>query len=596
MCGINGFNFQDKELLNKMTKITDTRGPDFTGYSILPEYSISHNRLAIVDTNSRANQPFCFENLIISFNGEIYNHLDLKKLLEQKGHTFKTTSDTEVIIKLFKEYGAESFKKLSGIFAISIYDKLKKKLYLIRDVLGVKPLYYYFNENKKKFYFSSLIKPLLLSVSQKNLNLEAIQSYSNFNRNDLTETYFKGIFKILPGELITFENKTIKKNKFLKFNFKEGNITDLKDQITSTFSNQFISDVPVALSLSGGIDSNLIFSQLLKNKNNNFNTYSVFFEGSKKFSKDFEIAKLTAKENNINFNPIGVKPLDFIETADKIVDIVEEPVGNTNSIANYILSKNVDEKVLFSGDGGDEVFTGYDRYKSIYKINLLNNINPLKKFNFKFKNKNINRFFLKNSKELFLSFGEQNLFKNQKKIYKNFRLFNTHDLNNTLNHSVSLNDNCKLSSVMFHDLDTWVQNDVLLRNDKIYANSSVELRVPFLDQNIIENYLMTDDHLKYGPFMKYKHLLQKTFRNELKVSKNISLTKLGFNTPFSSLLRNELYNFAKEILSKDYYDSSDILDLSECNKHLEKHQNTYHDPYQIWNVINLQIFLRKHNF
>tara|TARA_B100000795_G_scaffold269992_1_gene261703 strand:- start:1768 stop:3549 length:1782 start_codon:yes stop_codon:yes gene_type:complete len=593
MCGINGFNFQDKELLNKMTNITGPRGPDFTGYTSLPEYSVSHNRLAIVDTHARANQPYLFENLIISFNGEIYNHLELKKLLEQKGYKFKTTSDTEVIIKLFKEYGVDSFIKLSGIFAISIYDKLTKKLYLIRDVLGVKPLYYYFNEVKKKFYFSSLVKPLLLSINQKQLNLEAIESYSNFNRNDLNETYFKNIFKVLPGELIIFENQNLKKIKLLRFNFRKDNIKDLSNEVTQTFSKQFISDVPVALSLSGGIDSNLILSQLLKNKNNNFNTYSVFFEGSKKFSKDFDIAKDIAKENDLNFNPVGIKPSDFIETADKIVDIVEEPVGNTNSVANYILSKNVNEKVLFSGDGGDEVFTGYDRYKSIHKINLLNCINPFKKLNLKFKNKNINRFFLKNSKELFLSFSEQNLFKNQNKVYKNFRFFKIEDLNNTLNHSLNMKDNCKLSSVMYHDLDTWVQNDILLRNDKIYANSSVELRVPFLDQNIIENYLMIDDQLKYGPFMQYKYLLKKTFKNQLKVNTKI---KLGFNSPFSGLLRNELYNFAKDILSKDYHDSSDILNLSECNKLLEKHKNTYNDPFQIWNLISLQIFLRKHNF
>ena len=155
MFGINSFNFQDKELLNKMTNIKGSRGPDFIGYTSHPEYSVSHNRLAIMDTHARANQPYLFENLIILFNVEIYNHLEIKKILEQNGYKFKTTSDTKVIIKLFKEYGIDLFKKLLGIFAISIYDKLPKKHYLIRDVLGVKLLYYYFNETKKKLGFNS---------------------------------------------------------------------------------------------------------------------------------------------------------------------------------------------------------------------------------------------------------------------------------------------------------------------------------------------------------------------------------------------------------------------------------------------------------
>tara|TARA_B100001175_G_scaffold251358_1_gene218695 strand:- start:5078 stop:6859 length:1782 start_codon:yes stop_codon:yes gene_type:complete len=593
MCGINGFNFKNEELLNKMSKITQPRGPDYTGNLLLPEFSISHNRLAIIDTKPRSNQPFIFKNLIISFNGEIFNYLELKKKLELKGHKFDTTSDTEVIIRLFSEYNIEAFRMLSGIFAISIYDKLKKKIYLIRDVLGVKPFYYYYDKLNKKFFFSSLVKPLLLSLKKKTLNLNAIISYSNFNRNDYDETFFKEIYKIRPGQLITFDNGNINKENFLKFNFKKNNLVNFKNNLSNIFSNQFISDVPVALSLSGGVDSNLIFSLLRKSKNNKFNAYSVFFEGSKKFSRDFFTAKKIASKYEINLNPISVKPIDFIDTADKIVDIVEEPVGNTNSIANYILSKNVNEKVLFSGDGGDEIFTGYDRYKSIHKINILNYLNPLKSFNFKFRNKNLNRFFLKNSRDFFLSFSEQNLFKNQNKVYKNFKYFNSFDLNKTLNHSLEIETNTNVNSVMYHDLDTWIQNDVLLRNDKIYSNSSIECRVPFLDQNIIENFLLVNDFKKYGVFLNYKHLIRKNFKRELE---NVNKAKLGFDTPFSKLLREDLYKFSKEILSKSYYNSNEIINIDECNKLLENHKNGYCDPYLIWNLISLQIFLKQHNF
>ncbi len=590
MCGINGFNFKNDLLLKKMSEITYSRGPDNEGFFSSDEFSVSHNRLSIIDPEDRSNQPFRYKNLILSFNGEIYNYLDLKEKMKLKGYKFETTSDTELIIKLFSEYKEESFKLLSGIFTISIYDTIKKKISLIRDIVGVKPLYYYFNIRKKKFFFSSLIKPLLLSIENKKLNLNSIISYSNFNRNDFCETYFKDIFKVKPGELITFENDKLLKKKFLEFNFKKDINVNVRQDIQNIFSKQFISDVPLALSLSGGVDSNLIFSNLLKNKKNKFNVYSVFFEGSEKYSADFNIAKTICNFNKVSINPVAIKPKDFIDVSEKVVDIVEEPVGNTNSIANYILSKNVSEKVLFSGDGGDEIFAGYDRYRSIHIINLLNTLNPFKKLKLNFDNKNLNRLFIKNSKEMFLSFSEQNLFKSQSKVYKKFQLIKADQFEKNLNHSANLDSDTRLSYVMYHDLDTWIQNDVLLRNDKIYANSSIELRVPFLDQKIIENYLMINDYKKYGPFFKYKNLIIKNFKKELQININ---KKLGFNTPFASYLRSELFIFAKKILSKDYYNSSNYIDFNECERLLNKHKNKYFDPYLIWNLVSLQIFLRR---
>mgnify|MGYP001456536773 FL=1 len=156
MCGINGFNFNDFELIKKMSSLTYSRGPDFEGFFNSENYSVAHNRLAIIDPENRSNQPFIFENLILSFNGEIYNYKELKEKLKFKGYSFETNSDTEVIAKLFHAFGIESFKMLSGIFAISVYDKNLNTIYLIRDHIGVKPLYYYHNNNK--FIFSSLIR------------------------------------------------------------------------------------------------------------------------------------------------------------------------------------------------------------------------------------------------------------------------------------------------------------------------------------------------------------------------------------------------------------------------------------------------------
>ena len=211
MCAINGFTFKDPSLLKKMMQYCKNRGPDWEDEYCDDDVSIGHNRLAILDTDNRSNQPFIFKNLILSFNGEIYNFLHLKKELELKGYSFSTTSDTEVLIKLFYEYNIEAFKKLSGIFSISIWDKNKKVLYLIRDIVGVKPLYY--KEKNGNIFFSTLINPLLIDEN-KNLNLESANYFNNFGYNDLKETFFKNIFKILPGELLIYKNKEITKKKF----------------------------------------------------------------------------------------------------------------------------------------------------------------------------------------------------------------------------------------------------------------------------------------------------------------------------------------------------------------------------------------------
>ena len=594
MCGINGFNFRDISLINNMAKFTSSRGPDNQDFFSSDEYTVGHNRLAILDPDKRSNQPFSYENLILSFNGEIYNYLELKENLILNGYKFETTSDTEVIIKLFHFKGKDSFKDLSGIFAISIYDVQKKKIYLVRDTIGVKPLYYYHNDLSKRFIFSSLIKGILISLKTKRLNHNALDSYSNFNRNDYRETFFKEVFKVLPGELIEVQNGNLKRSDFLNFNFNnDPTDTHIKRDINKYFKRQFLSDVPVALSLSGGIDSNIILSELLSSKGTEFTNYSITFKDSKKYQSDHDVAKKISDYYGVKFNSVEVDSRAFSENAEKIIDIVEEPVGNSNAISNYVLSKYVNQKVLFSGDGGDEVFTGYDRYRSIYILSILRKFNIFKKKKFNLKSKNFQRLFINNSRDLFLSFSEQNLLKNQNKAYKNYKGINSNNLDNLLNHTKKIDQNPNLINVMYHDLDTWVPNDILNRNDKIYGDKGIEVRVPFLDKNIIENYLRLNNLKKFGFSFKSKYILLKNYKNKLKFNVD---KKLGFNSPFAAWLRNDIYEFAKNILSKQYYDSSEILDLDYCQKLLKKHKLEYCDPYLIWNLLSLQIFLRKNRF
>ncbi len=589
MCGINGFTFSDKDLIQKMKLFTKRRGPDADGIFISEEITISHDRLSIIDLSNHANQPMERDNLVLSFNGEIYNYKELKKELENDGFQFKTNSDSEVILLLFLKHNIESFKKLRGIFAISIWDKNLKKLYLIRDIVGVKPLYYF--RDKNNLFFSSSIRSLLISQKNKRMNFNAFMNYANFGRNDLKETIFKDIFKLRPGELIIKSKDSFSSQKFLNFDFskKKLNNDEIKYDIKKQINNQLVSDVPLGLSLSGGVDSNVIYSVMREKFNKRFNIYSFYFDDYEKFNQDFNVAKTNSNYFGNNFIPINIGHKDFIENAEKVVEILEEPSGNQCSILNYTMSKNIKEKILITGDGGDETFTGYDRYRSIYIIQLLQKFNFLKKFDPQFKNKNFNRLFMTNPKDLFLSFSEQNLYRNSHLYYKNFDYIQKDQL--SLNHTINHSFENRLNAISFLDLDTVVPNEYLLRNDKIFANEGIEVRVPLLDENIINNHLNINEHKKFGYKIQSKSLLKKLFKKEIH---SLTKQKWGMQSPYGKWMKNILQKFVNEILCEEYYNNSkNYFNFTEIRKLVKTHQTHYQNPDIIWSLVMMQIFLRK---
>ncbi len=589
MCGINGFTFLDKDLIKKMMVFTKNRGPDANGIYFEKEITLSHDRLSIIDLNPRSNQPMKYKNFIISFNGEIYNYKKLRKELEINGNKFSTNSDTEVILHLFEKYKFDAFKKLSGIFAISIWDTTTKTLYLVRDTLGVKPLYYYQKKIGGNIFFSSSIKSLLLSVDNKEININALNYYTNFGRNDDNETSFKNIFKILPGELLIWKNNEIIKKKILNLNTKKTKFKnyDLKSIIEKSINSQLISDVPIALSLSGGVDSNIVYSTMRK-KLEKFNVYSFYFKDYEKFNEDFNIAKENTNFYGNEFIPIEIGHKEFIENSEKVVDILEEPTANQCSILNYAMSKKINEKILMTGDGGDESFTGYDRYKSIHILNFLKNFNIFKKINVNSKNKNFNRLFLNNPKDTFLSFSEQNIYKNPELYYKNFQYIKKNQLYLNHSHETELKDS--LNSVSLIDLDTIVPNEYLLRNDKIFMNEGIEVRVPLLDINIVKNFLNINEYRKFQYTFKSKALVKKIFKNEIH---KLVRRKWGLQSPYAKWMKGPLQDFLKQILSEDYYSGSkQYLNFKNINTLISIHKEKYFNPDLLWSLVMFQIFLR----
>ena len=588
MCGINGFNFNNREIAKKMQFFTKNRGPDFSDIYSNDNITLTHDRLSIIDPSSKANQPFKYKNLVISYNGEVYNFKDLRLELEECGYKFKSNSDTEVIIYLFDKFGIDSFKKLSGIFSISIWDNDSKCLFLIRDTVGVKPLFYFFDEKMNKFYFSSSLRSILVNTDKK-INKEALKFYQNFGRNDDHETFYKNIHKVKPGELLIFKGDKLEKIHFLKYNFikKTPNNKLIKKNIKEVIASQLVSDVPVALSLSGGVDSNVIYSVMRERLGKNFNIYSYYFKGYDRFNQDY----LVAKENTDFFNdkliPVEVTHEDFSDNLEKVSEILEEPLWSQGAILNYLMSKKVKEKVLFTGDGGDEIFTGYDQYKSIYIFSIISKLNIFNFIKTDFKNKNMNRVFFKDSLDFYLSFSEKNLFDKYQKVFNNYETIKKENLkfNQTNNFSFSN----RLNDVCFMEMDNRLVNDYLRRCDAIFMDNGIETRVPLLDKNIIENNLMMSEYKKFDYRFKSKGLLKKIFSLDIH---KLTKKKWGLQSPLAHWLQGPLIPFVRQILSKTYYNSEQYLNFNEIDNFFNR-QVTYKDSHIIWSLLMLQIFLKK---
>ena len=591
MCGINGFNFNSKEIAKKMQFFTKNRGPDFSDIYNSDEITLTHDRLSIIDPSSKANQPFKYKNLVISYNGEVYNFKSLRSELKKYGYDFKTNSDTEVIILLFDKFGIESFKKLSGIFSISIWDADSKCLFLIRDTVGIKPLFYFFDEKLNKFYFSSSIRSILINIDKK-INKEALMYYQNFGRNDDHETFFKNIYKVKPGELIMFQGDKLKKIDFLKYNFVKKTLKNelIKKDIKEAISNQLVSDVPVALSLSGGVDSNIIYSVMREKLGKKFNIYSYYFKGYDRFNQDYFVAKENTNFFNDKLIPVEVSHEDFSDNLEKVSEILEEPLWSQGSILNYLMSKKVKEKVLFTGDGGDEIFTGYDQYRSIYILSMISKLNIFSFIKPKFKNKNLNRIFFRNSLDFYLSFSEKNLFDKYQKVFNNYKSVKKENIQ--FNHTKNTSLSNRLNDVCFLEMDNRLVNDYLRRCDTIFMDNGIETRVPLLDKNIIENNLMMNESKKFNYQFKSKGFLKKIFSNDIHT---LTKKKWGLQSPLAHWLQGPLIPFVRQILSKTYYNSEEYLNFNEIDKFFNK-KISYKDSHIIWSLLMFQIFLKKNRF
>src|SRR3989344_2027555 len=374
MCSINGFNFYDRELLNRMNITTSHRGQDANGVFIDEGVSLGHNRLSIIDLSSNANQPMSDneKELVIVFNGEIYNFQEIKKELEGE-YEFKTKSDTEVILAGYKKWGKDVVCKLNGMFAFAIWDKRKQELFCARDHVGIKPFYYFWDG--KRFIFASEIKAILRHNIARKLNSEAFNHYMRILYAPEPMTMIKNIYKLSPQSILILkngnlfvENYTYKTEETNHLSYKK-TTSILRGKVIDAVGRHLISDVPVGVYLSGGIDSSaVLFSMSQFSKN--IETFSVGFklgEGEEggKFNSDFDLASKTAEFFGTKHNQLLISVKDARHSFEEVVSQCDDPVSNPTSIAMMLLAKFAKSKVsvVLTGSGGDELFGGYERYR-----------------------------------------------------------------------------------------------------------------------------------------------------------------------------------------------------------------------------------------
>ena len=603
MCSINGFNFKNEDLVLKMNKVTSHRGPDGSGFFCDDNISLGHNRLSVIDLSDAASQPMKSFNgkLIIVFNGEIYNFKELKK--ELRDYSFRTNSDTEVILAAYQKWGKNCVKKFNGIFAFAIWDKDKKELFLARDNIGIKPLYYHWDGNH--FIFSSEIKAILEHNLPKILDMEAFNHYLRVLYAPEPYTMFKGIKKFPAGHIGLLNEKKFITERYWRLREESDYLKEpLKEtakivyrEVEQAVARQLVSDKPIGLYLSGGIDSSAVLHCASQYKKN-IDTFSVGFdltekEQRDKFNADFYLARRTAKHYGANHNEVLLSSQDVLNSLEKCIWHMDEPISNPTALSMMKLAGFAKQKadVVLGGDGSDELFGGYDRYRlslmaSYYQKlpgglrNIFSCGERLRKLNTP---AGIDRFAL-------FMFQKDALLKET--INEDFLKFDTKDF---FQEKFFSQKNSKSFEERFMDTDlrSWLADESLIMTDKMSMANGLEVRVPLLDNELVK--LAARIPMKHKiSLSKTKIVLKEAFMGKIP-SFLFDQPKRGWFSPAAKWLRRkELQIKAREILSSSYYDETSLIfNWKNIEKILDNHiSGEKYNLNILWSILTFQIWAK----
>jgi len=639
MCGITGFcTFDNKNnskelnnIINKMSNSLHHRGPDDKGVWIDSDNGVAlgHKRLSIIDLSKSGHQPMISNNgrYVISFNGEIYNYKKLKKDLKETGYIFKSKYNTEVILSAIEKWGIiNSLKKFDGMFAFGIWDRKKNELWLSRDKIGEKPLYYGF-QNEKLFFGSELKSIISNPYFKPKINKDAVNLFLKYSYVPSPMSIFEGIYKLRPGHYINIKKSSYKlvesKPYWSLFDItKSGTenlfcgdenqaINDLERLLLKNIKSRMISDVPIGAFLSGGIDSSIIVSMMQQISNKPINTFTIGFDDQK--FNEAPKAKKIAKYLGTNHNELYCSQKDALDIVPNLSYIYDEPFADSSQIPTNLvtsLAKN-SVSVSLSGDGGDELFGGYNRY--IFTQKYLSKLNFFPFQLRKFMSKSIKSIPINFvvSVEKFIEFFSKDFSRNQisNKFYKIGQILNHSDIENMYYELISvITDINKFSlnktqyntkkfdwnsfkdnvvAMQYLDLMNYHPDDILVKIDRASMNSSLETRVPFLSPDLIEFSTKLPRSLLFKN-NQGKYILRKILNKYL--PKNIlNGPKIGFGVPINDWIRGPLNEWGKALISDSKLNNHDFLNFEEINKIWDLHQSKkFNYGMELWNVLMFQ--------
>ncbi|MGN6532208.1 MAG: asparagine synthase (glutamine-hydrolyzing) [Ginsengibacter sp.] len=627
MCGIAGFTgFQNNIILaENANEIQRHRGPDNSQIWYDENIALAHRRLSIIDLTEAGNQPFQKDNLVIAFNGEIYNYKELQqKLVKEKNVEFISSSDTEVILEMYKHYGKESLGFLIGMFAFAIYNIQTSELFLVRDHFGIKPLFY--TQINDGFAFSSELKTLIdIPGFNKSINHKALVSSINYRWVSGNESMFNDCFKLPPAHYILYHKHSgIKLVKYwelgeeINLNSNENEIAgEIEETIKKSVERHMVADVPVSSFLSGGLDSSLI-SVLAKKTNHALSTFTIGTSEKdqeiEKMPDDEKYAKLIADSFGFDHHVIKISP-DIIKDLPEMVKILDEPIGDPAAINTYLICKSARQKgvkVLLSGMGADEIFFGYRRQKATLLALRFNKLPtlaksiiikivrllPVKLFGKGFK--------LGRWAKRFTGFANMPI---DQAYMRSYSYFDHAELKALLTPDYwtaieQINDEHKrtfeakfkndpINRICNTDLSMFMLGLNLTYTDRASMAASVEVRVPFIDKLVITKAMQVPGNLKYKDG-ESKYILKKAAETFLP-GKIIYRPKASFGAPIRSWISNDLKDMVDDLLSKENIEKRGFFNYEFINKMIDNDRKGIDDnAYQIYQLLTLELWCREY--
>ena len=621
MCGIAGIinnKIRDKQALfswlKAMNLLQAHRGPDGEGVWVHDSGNLgfAHRRLSIIDLTGAAAQPMHSESgVVITYNGEIYNYIELRQELGED--RFITTSDTEVILKAYERWGVDCVNHLRGMFAFAIWDEREQKLFCARDRFGIKPFYY--AHHREGFFFASEIKALLPFVDEIATDLNGLKDYLSFQFTLGEKTLFRGVKQLLPAHSLTLQNDSLKIRKYWEVQYEldwyhTGNYfrDELRNRLMDSINVHLRSDVPVGSYLSGGLDSSIVGSLARQlQTDGNFHAFHGKFLTGPEYDESY-FARTVSAHCDMTLHERDFTSDDFLKNISKVIYHLDYPVAGPGSFPQYMTSQMASEhlKVVLGGQGGDEIFGGYVRYLISYFEQCIKGAieGTMNSGNFVVTYESIipNLATLRNYKPLMKEFWKEGLFEERDKRY--FRLINRangmlREINWELLEPYSafrtfkeifwgknVQDESYFDSMTHFDFKTLLPA-LLQVEDRMSMAHGLESRVPLLDHPLVELAATIPSNIKFASG-ELKHLLKKTFKNDLPEELNQRQDKMGFPVPLSEWMRGDLQGFIQDIFHSDRARNREYLNPSFDIQSLIESEGKF--TRKVWGLLSLELW------